>query len=246
MADPLLLGIEIGGTKLQLGLGRGDGVLVDLERRRVDPEAGGEGIREQIVEAAGVLARRHGTAPAAVGIGFGGPVDASRGIVTVSNQIGGWAGFPIVAWAREALRIPHVVLQNDADTAALGEARFGAGVGFNPVLYVTIGSGIGGGLVIDGAIYRGSGRGALEVGHLIVGEGDATLEAIASGWSIAREARRGLETSGDGPLLRLCGGHPLRVTTELVARAAAEGDEVARSAPWPRRGGRWAAPWRMP
>jgi glucokinase len=229
MAGPWCAGIEIGGTKLQLGLGRGDGLLVDLERRRIDPEAGGEGIRAQIVEAAGVLIDRQGTIPAA-GIGFGGPVDAVRGVVTVSNQIGGWAGFPIVAWAREALRIPRVGLQNDADTAALGEARFGAGVGHNPVLYVTVGSGIGGGLVIDGAIYRGSGRGAVEIGHLIVGEGETTLEAIASGWSIAREARRGLETSGDGPLLRLCGGDPSRVTTELVARAATEGDGVASRA----------------
>ncbi len=223
----MLLGIEIGGTKLQLGLGRGDGALIDLERKVVDPEAGAEGIRAQIVEAThALIERRRASTVDAVGIGFGGPVDAARGVVTVSNQIGGWAGFPIADWARGALGIPRVVLQNDADTAALGEARFGAGVGHDPVLYVTIGSGIGGGLVIDGAIYRGAGRGAVEIGHLIVGDDGATLEGIASGWSIAREGRRVLGESS-GPLLWLSGADPSRVTAELVARAAAEGDDVA-------------------
>lgn len=228
MPHPLLLGVEIGGTKLQLGLGLGDGALIDLERRSVDPSAGAEGIRAQIEEAAVALLGRNSARPSdlgAVGIGFGGPVDVGRGVVTVSNQIEGWAGFPIADWARRALGVSRVVLQNDADTAALGEARFGAGVGCDPVLYVTIGSGIGGGLVIGGAIYRGSGRGAIEIGHLIVG--DTTLEGIASGWSIAREARRLVEGTTEGPLLRLAGDDPSRITTELVARAVREGDEAA-------------------
>lgn len=233
MTAPLLLGIEIGGTKLQIGLGRGDGSLIGLERRRVVPEAGAEGIRAQIVEAARTLLARREAAPAgvaALGIGFGGPVDAARGIVTVSNQIGGWAGFPLADWARRELDVPRVALQNDADTAALGEARFGAGIGCDPVLYVTVGSGIGGGLIVDGSIYRGAGRGAVEIGHLVVGDGPepATLEGIASGWSIAREARRVAEASPrDTPLLRHCGGDPARISTELVAAAATDGDEDA-------------------
>lgn len=233
MAAPLLLGVEIGGTKLQIGLGHGTGVLIDLERRRVEPEKGGEGIRAQIEEAsAALLARNRAGREAidALGIGFGGPVDTERGIVTVSNQIGGWSGFPIADWAGRTLGIPRVVLQNDADTAALGEARFGAGIGCNPLLYITIGSGVGGGLVVDGGIYRGSGRGAIEIGHLVVDEGPTipeTLEQIASGWSIAREARRLLDPSTPGPLHRLGGGDASRITTEVVARAAAEGDAVA-------------------
>jgi glucokinase len=237
MSAPLLLGVEIGGTKLQLGLGLGKGVLIDLERRRVEPEDGGDGIRAQIEEAATALLARNRSTPgavAALGIGFGGPVDAERGVVTVSNQIEGWAGFPIADWARRTLGIPRVVLQNDADTAALGEARFGAGVGHNPVLYVTIGSGIGGGLIVDGAIYRGSGRGAIEIGHLLVDapagpDASGTLEGCASGWSIAREARRLLRAEGGGPLLQLCGGDPSRITAELVARAASRGDAAASS-----------------
>ncbi len=236
MSTPLLLGVEFGGTKLQLGLGSGDGRLLALERRSVQPGRGALGIREQFVEAAGVLLGRVGKEASdltAIGIGFGGPVDSVRGVVTASNQVEGWTGFPIVTWMREHLGVRPVVLANDADTAALGEARFGAGVGCNPVLYVTIGSGIGGGLVIDGAVYRGSGRWAMEIGHLVVedaGPAITTLENQASGWSIARQAGELLDRSVPGPLLRLCEGDPTRITCELVARAATEGDRVARRA----------------
>jgi glucokinase len=228
MDSPLLLGIEIGGTKLQLGLGTGDGRLIALERRLVVPEHGAAGIRAQIEEATGVLLVERAERPDALGIGFGGPVDADRCVVNLSNQIDGWAGFPIAEWAKETLGIPRVVLQNDADTAALGEARFGAGKGHNPLLYVTIGSGIGGGLIVDGSIYRGAGRGAVEIGHLILQDSSTTLEGEASGWSIARKARSALADRGEpGPLSRLCEGDYSRITTKLVAEAARQGDPIA-------------------
>ena len=129
----------------------------------------------------------------AVGIGFGGPVDSAKGVVTKSHHVAGWDTFPLADWARYHLHCPRVSLQNDADTAALGEARFGAGVGLSPILYVTIGSGIGGGLVVDGRIYRGAGEGAVEVGHLWIDDGGepAILEHFASGWSIGRAGRGG-------------------------------------------------------
>jgi len=240
---PGFLGIEIGGTKLQLGFGRGDGGIDAIERRRVQPEHGAEGIRAQIVEMFKTLRRRLDLRPdqfAAAGIGFGGPVDSARGIVTVSHQIEGWAGFPLVDWARETLKIDHVVLQNDADTAALGEARFGAGKGLSPVLYVNSGSGIGGGLVIDGRIYPGSGHGALEIGHLRIDlpgapseSGPTTLEEIASGWAIDRAAK-GLAEWGGG-LLELAGGDLDSVDAKTVALSAQQdpdgpGAEILRIA----------------
>src|SRR4051812_16268114 len=120
-----LLGIEIGGTKLQLGIGPGDGTIARLVRRRVDPIGGAEALRVQIAEEF----RSLDVDISAVGIGFGGPVDADRGEVTTSHQVAGWEHFPLASWVREALGVPRVVLQNDADTAALGEARFGAGRG---------------------------------------------------------------------------------------------------------------------
>ena len=162
MDAPLLLGIEIGGTKIQLGLGRGDGRLTALERRAVEPAHGASGILSRIPEILDSLLGRVGAtreAIDAVGIGFGGPVDAARGIVTRSHQVPGWDEFPLADWARQTLGMSRVVIHNDADTAGLGECRFGAGVGLSPVLYITVGSGIGGGLIIDGQIYRAPGPG---------------------------------------------------------------------------------------
>ena len=107
MAKPLLLGIEIGGTKLQVGLGHGDGTILELRRAAIDPAAGAGAIREQIVEMADRACWTLGLtreAIAAVGVGFGGPVDADRGVVTTSHHVAGWDGFPLADWCREQLR----------------------------------------------------------------------------------------------------------------------------------------------
>jgi glucokinase len=240
--SPLFLGIEIGGTKLQMGLGQGDGTIIALERRTVEPAGGAEGILAQIRDAVPVLLERSGVAAvriAAAGIGFGGPVDSAQGVVTRSHQIVGWESFPLGPWAREHLGVPRVVVQNDADTAGLGEARFGAGAGLSPILYVTVGSGIGGGLIIDGQIYRGGGAGAIEIGHLWVvdriscDQDVLTLEDVASGWAIARAARnfaeRSLHTPGTEPWLplQLVDGDTARITPAVVAEAARLGDHEA-------------------
>ncbi|HUY89262.1 MAG TPA: ROK family protein [Pirellulales bacterium] len=187
----MFLGIEIGGTKLQLGAGRGDGAeLVELQRFDVDADAGAEGILARILAAAPAMIERHRAAH--VGIGFGGPVDAPGGRVIVSHQIDGWEKFPLADWCREKLGLP-AVLGNDADLAALAEARWGAGQGRDPVFYVTIGTGIGGGLVIGGQVYRGSGVGAAEIGHLRPGlhadRPEDTIESVSSGWGIASAAQ---------------------------------------------------------
>ncbi len=231
---PLLIGVEIGGTKLQVGLGRGDGRLIALDRQTIRPEDRAGAILRQIAGAAPRLLARPeaaGEGPMAVGIGFGGPVEADRGLVVRSYQVAGWEGFDLAGWARGTFQTPLVAVHNDADTAGLGEARFGAGVGHSPVFYVTIGSGIGGGLILDGRIYRGAGAGAAEIGHLLIDDDRDTptiLEDVASGWAIGRAARALLGTGpGPGPLEDLSGGDPARVDAALVARAADRGDARA-------------------
>jgi glucokinase len=125
------------------------------------------------------------------------------------------------------------VLQNDSDTAALAEARLGAGRGRSPLLYVNSGSGVGGGLIVEGAVYSGCGIGALEIGHVWVEHEPEprTLEQVASGWAIAQAGRRAVEQSQDGPpgkhsfvLAELTAGDPARITCELVAQAALRGE----------------------
>ncbi len=229
----MYLGIEIGGTKLQLGVGADDGRLRGLWRGTVDVAAGSEGIRRQIVAAVPELLARAGIERGAlrgVGIGFGGPVDDATHTVIKSHQIEGWDNFPLADWIAEVVDLP-AALGNDADVAGLAEALYGAGKGLSPIFYITIGSGIGGGLIINGEIYRGCGRGAAEIGHLRVGPPGYILEKLSSGWAIEYFSKLHLEhgKSLDSAVLRMVHGQIGALTAECVGAAAAQGDEFALS-----------------
>ncbi len=232
----MYLGIEIGGTKLQLGLGPGDGTLAALWRGTVDVAAGPEGIRRQITAAVPELLGRAGLEHAQIkgaGIGFGGPVDDAMQTIIKSHQIAGWDNFPLADWITEITGWP-AVLGNDADVAGLAEALFGAGKGLSPIFYITIGSGIGGGLIINGEIYRGCGRGAAEIGHLRVlsfdSQGEVSwlpLEDVSSGWAIQERALE-VARSGRKPApLFLYPAEGERLTAEHVGLAAEHGDAPA-------------------
>jgi glucokinase len=229
----MYLGIEIGGTKLQIGIGTGDGVISAHWRGNVDPREGAEGIRRQILAAAADLLR--GQSIRAAGIGFGGPVDDVTQRIIKSHQIDGWDDFPIVHWLSDALQMP-TFLGNDADVGGLAEALFGAGKGLSPIFYITIGSGIGGGFVVDGDIYRAVGRGAAEIGHLRVLDrrepnriAMVPLEQVASGWAIGDRARRLLTESAcpDSLALSMAGGDIAQVTAWHVGEAVKHGDPFA-------------------
>jgi glucokinase len=215
----LAVGIEIGGTKLQAGVGLRDGKLVALVRRGVDPAKGGAGIREQIPSLVEEVVSKAGCKRedlSGLGVGFGGPVDSKRGRILVSHQIEGWTDFPLRDWLQKKVEVP-VVLQNDAKTAALAEATHGAGQGLNRIFYITVGSGVGGGLVMAGVPDVGQGLGAGEIGHTWVPDPDTgkpeKLEHVASGWAIGKRGSRRL-------------GREL--TGAEVAALAAKGDAVAR------------------
>ncbi len=232
----MFLGIEIGGTKLQLGVGRGDGTPpAALERLEVDRRQGAEGIRRQIAEAGRRLIAGHDVR--GIGIGFGGPVDAAAGRTVKSHQIEGWNDFPLADWCRQTFSLPAAIA-NDADAAGLAEARFGAGRGGRVVFYITVGSGIGGALVIDGNVYPGGTGVAAELGHLRPGlpcdRPAMTVEAAASGWGIAAAVQARLAESKEtedksvADLLSRCDGRIERLTCKLVAQAAGAGNVLAR------------------
>lgn len=183
----MFLGIEIGGTKLQLGVGTGERAeLLALERRTIDPRRGAPGILEQIESTATALLQKHPVTR--IGIGFGGPVDAAAGKVIKSHQVPGWDGFPLGAWCREALGLPAVI-GNDCDVAAIAEARYGAGRDAGSVFFVTVGTGIGGGFVVQGKLHGVGRPAASEIGHLRPGlhadQPEMTVESLAAGPGIA-------------------------------------------------------------
>jgi len=234
----MFLGIEIGGTKLQLGVGAGDGTrLAALTRREVDPSAGAAGILDQIREETAKLKADHPVR--GVGVGFGGPVDGAKGLVRKSHHVAGWVNFPLADWFRRDLGLP-AVLGNDCDVAALAEGRIGAGRGKNSVFYVTVGTGVGGGWVLDGRLV-GRGRPSItEIGHLRPGldaeDPDRIVEGLASGWSIAEFVRRSLKDAKDDSdrigrrLLVSRQGDPAHLTAKKVAEAARSGDPLALAA----------------
>ncbi len=234
----MYLGIEIGGTKLQLGVGPGDGSpLAALERRQVDPARGAAGILDQIDAAGSALLSRFPVR--GVGVGFGGPVDAASGRVVKSHQIAGWNDAPLRDWCQSTFGKPTVI-GNDCDAAALAEARFGAGRARRTVFYVTVGTGVGGGLVIDRQLH-GAGRPAVaEIGHLRPGlqadRPDDTVESLASGWGIAAAARARLSREVVAPFDALRTGAPRESPLQRLQRLAdaAEADQEYAADLWTR------------
>ena len=186
----MYLGIEIGGTKLQLVTGDLVGHITQRFRFAVDPAQGADGILSRIAETIGQLPET----PQAIGVGFGGPVDAQTGRIATSHQVGGWAGFELTNWLRQQVPGALVRVGNDANVAALGEARQGVATGFQHVFYITLGSGVGGGMVVDGQLYHGTSPGEAEIGHLwLVPPGESitgqTIEQTVSGWAVDRQIR---------------------------------------------------------
>jgi glucokinase len=183
---PNYLGVEIGGTKLQVVAGDESGTILDRRRFRVDPAGGPAGIRQQIES--GLKELQASYRPIAVGVGFGGPVHWREGRIAKSHQVEGWSGFALRDWTEKTSGLPARV-ENDSNLAALAESRCGAGRGFSPVFYFNLGSGVGGGLTLDGRIFHGRPPGESEFGHLRLDREGTIVEQRCSGWAIDRRIR---------------------------------------------------------
>ena len=226
LSDMHLLAIEIGGSKLQVVAGDEGGRILDRRRFAVERARGGEGIRAQIAEALPELIARW--EPRAIGVGYGGPVDWKTGRVAKSHHIEGWSNFPLGEWLTSISLLPAFV-ENDANVAALGEALHGAGVGFDPVLWVNIGSGIGGGLVVGGRLYHGAVPGEVEIGHLRLDRDGTIVEDRCSGWNIDRRILKEIAAQPDAPLAKLVAANEPGCEARHLAAATAQGDALAQT-----------------
>lgn len=194
------LGIEIGGSKLQIVSGTGDGRMIDCQRLTVDRARGGEGIRQQIKAA--IQRGQRQFQWAGIGVGYGGPVDWKAGQICCSHHVAGWEEFPLGDWLHELTGLP-VVVDNDTNVAALAEAMRGAGIKMNPVFYTNSGSGVGGGLVLDGRIYHGAKPGEAEFGHLRLDREGTTVEERCSGWAVDKQVCEAVARCPESLLARI-------------------------------------------
>ncbi|SDU30768.1 ROK family protein [Jiangella alkaliphila] len=229
-----VLGLDIGGTKLAVGVvtpdGAVHGLIVEPTRRWEGPDAVLPRLFDlghRAVAAAGL-----GRPIDAVGISCGGPLDSAAGVLISPPHLPGWIDVPVGELTRQEFGVP-TYLENDATAAALGEHRFGAARGVSTMIYLTISTGVGGGAVIGGRLHRGAAGNGGELGHVMVRPGGrlctcgrrGCLEAYVSGTNIADRAAEGLRAGlGSGSSLR--SADPL--TAADVAAAARDGDALAR------------------
>ncbi|MFL6257752.1 MAG: ROK family protein [Pyrinomonadaceae bacterium] len=235
MPDQCVAGIDIGGTKIALAVADLDGRIIERTRFPTRVEEGPYRLIATALSEIERMIESTGAELAAVGVGCGGPLDRSRGLILSPPNLPGWDEFPIVKLVEERLGVP-ALLDNDANAAALGEHRHGAGRGFKHLVYITHSTGIGGGVIVSGKLIHGICDNAGEVGHMTVLPdgpvcgcgGRGCLEALCSGTSIARRAR---ERVAAGEMSSLSSLSPNEITGRAVAEAAHAGDAVA-SAVW--------------
>jgi glucokinase len=228
----LACGVDVGGTKIAAGVIDEDGSIVE-ELRVVSPATSAEAIEDAIAGLVTELSSRHDIS--AVGVGAAGYIDKARAVVMFAPNIA-WRNVDLKTELEKRVDLP-VVIENDANSAAWGEFRYGAGHDVDDLLLVTVGTGVGGGVVLDGEVYRGAFGVGAEIGHMRVVPGGilcgcgnhGCFEQYASGNALVREARA---SAGGGSLLArnvldLAGGDPDKITGPLITEAARGGDPFA-------------------
>ncbi len=230
MADDLIAGVDIGGTKIAVAVATPGGEPIargsfPTDARRPPDEHMAHAIA--ILEG---LAEKHCGRLRAVGVGCAGPLDFELGVViSPPNMPRNWRQFPLRSFVKSKLDLP-VAFDNDANAAALGEHSYGAGRGYSDLVYLTISTGIGVGIIANNQLVHRLGEG----GHVTVQPGGdlcgcgarGCMEGLCSGTGIARRAQDYLSAGGSSKLCESL-GHAGQVTARTVADAVREHDELA-------------------
>lgn len=224
------IGVDLGGTKIAAGLVAADGTLMGSESEPTPHDV------DKIPAVVGTLVERLTRDHRAVGVGIGaaGFVDADRATVRFAPNID-WVDEPLAARINQLIDLP-VVVENDANAAAWGEFRFGAGEDVEDLLLVTLGTGVGGGVVHRGSLFRGAFGVAAEIGHLrLVPDGvlcgcgqHGCFEQYASGSALVREARARVEADQpDAAAIAALGDGPDGINGPAITRLAQGGDALS-------------------
>lgn len=226
------IGIDLGGTNIKAALVGDEGRILRQESCPTGLPRPAEAICEDILRlCAGLIEQADGPV-AGVGVGCPGTVDADAGMVLYANNLG-WELFPIGRILRQRLGLP-VVLANDANAAAYGEAVAGCAKNAQSAVILTLGTGVGGGVILDGKLLTGYTGGAAEPGHIIIRQGGeectcgcrGCLEAYASATALIRQTRRAMQQNPQSLMHAIAGQGP--VTGRTAFDAAAAGDAAAQ------------------
>jgi glucokinase len=226
--------VDVGGTKIAVGLVDESGQILEQEVCPTAPEKGfADGMARIQTMLANCLARRPGSRLLGVGVGCTGPVDPLTGVLGPKSFLPLWEGIGLVDYIQSALGA-SVAIENDADAAALGEVAWGAGQGFARCLYVTVSTGIGCGIVLDHKLYRGAGGAHPEMGHITLEPTSGPLcycdnrgcwESLASGMAMADWYKSQLRERGQS-----APAGSGEVDAREICRRAGLGDELAQAA----------------
>ena len=225
-------GVDLGGTKIEMGLVDPQNRIVSRLRVPTDQHEGPEGVVERIAQN---MTRLKGALPvgqriAAMGICSPGPLDHQTGTLMDPPNLPGLHHAPLRQMLAERLDLP-VILEHDAKVTALGVFHYGVGRGQRSMVYIVVGTGVGAAIIVDGQLYRGEHNFAGEAGHITLDRRKVLLsinavsfaEAYLSGPSLARRYQQALERLGEG----LPDGDQQHVTGEWVAQLASQGDALA-------------------
>ncbi|HEV2716792.1 MAG TPA: ROK family protein, partial [Terriglobales bacterium] len=230
-----ILGVDIGGTKVAVGLVDHDGHILRQGRKPMVANSTPEAAMEAVAGAIDSLASSEPGGIQSIGICAPGPLDPKSGIVLNPPNLPCWRNFPLAERIGAMYRVP-VKVDNDANAAALAETRWGAARGFRYVFYATIGTGIGTGIVLDGRIYHGHTGSAGEGGHVSIDYRGplcscgkrGCIEVLAAGPAIGARARAKLGAgSSRSAILDLANGNVAAITSEMVGQAYTGGDSLA-------------------
>lgn len=232
MSQAEAIGVDLGGTKMLLGVLDGDSKIVWESRERSAGEGEEELVELLVREISEARSQRPGIET--VGMGIPATIDHEKGLAVAAVNLP-IENLPIRDLVVERTGLPAFV-DNDANVAALAEHLFGAARGAQNAVMLTIGTGIGGGLILGGEIYRGSTGAGAELGHMAIQldgpacqgncPGHGCIETLASGTALGREGRAAAESNPESALGKLLAGGG-EIDGKAVTLAAQEGDETA-------------------
>jgi len=217
------IGIEIGGTKLQVLLANEKMEIIKRSLINVGEKKYAKNIQKKIEDVIHkFLAFKN---VCGIGVGFGGPLDYKTGTIVTSHQVKGWNGFNLRKWLEDISGL-KVQVENDANTAALSEACYGSGKTYDKVFYVTLGSGVGGGYIINKEIYHGLIPGESEIGQMLYDKAGTTFESLCSGWAVDKKVRKYIISNPESKLAELVGEN-VNSESKFLVRAINAGDQYA-------------------